>query len=137
MIGALIAKKKIRSGFASIMRGDLDTFLSVFREDAVVIYPTKGTVQGKEAIRAFYHHFLEAFPKVEVDIQHICVENLFDCVGTNVVTVQWEIATTNRRGATFKQTGAQLIATKNGKIKYVHYFFFDTDHLRHAWRESE
>ena len=137
MLGALIAKRKIRSGYSAVERGDLESLVSVFSEDAIVMYPTQGTMKGKDAIRAFYRHFLETFPQVEVNLRHICVENLFDLIGTNVITVHWEIATTNRAGVTFQQTGMQLMETEKGRVKFMQYFFWDTDHLRDAWKQSE
>ena len=88
MLGTLIAKSKIRKGFASISRGDLDTLASVFSDDAVVEYPIKGIFKGKEAIIGFYRHFVQTFPKVEPIVHHICVENIFDFVGT-VVAGRW------------------------------------------------
>ena len=137
MLGALIAKSKVRTGFDSMARGDLETFLTVFSEDAVVIYPTKGTMKGKEAIRGFYRHFIQTFPKVDPVVLNVGVENIFDLVGTNVISTHFEISTTNRKGITFKQEGMQLIKIKRGKLTLLHYFFFDTENLQHAWRESE
>jgi uncharacterized protein (TIGR02246 family) len=137
MLGALIAKSRVRKGFATIKKGELDAFLTVFSDDAVVIYPSKGTMNGKAAIREFYRHFLRTFPKIEVDVSDVCVENLFDLIGTNSISTHFKILTTNRKGIAFEQEGMQLIRTRRGKLTLLHYFFFDTDALRHAWRESE
>jgi ketosteroid isomerase-like protein len=137
MIGALIAKSSVQRGYDSMARGDLDTFLSIFSEDAIVIYPTKGTIKGKEAVGAFYRHFVHTFPKVNPVALNVGVENIFDLIGTNVISVHFEISTTNRKGITFKQEGMQLIRIKHGKLVHLHYFFFDTENLRHAWAVSE
>lgn len=137
MLGTLIVKNTVRARFAAIERGDLEAVVSVFGDDAALLYPTHGTIQGKNAIRAFYRHFLETFPKVDVTVHHIGVENLFDLVGTNVVTAQWDIATTNRGGTTFRQTGIQLIEMTRARVTRMQYFFWDTENLRHAWKESE
>ena len=137
MIGAFIAKRKIRSGFAAMACGDLDALLSVFADDATLFYPIKGTMQGKAAIRAFYEHFLQVFPKVVPTVHHICVNNLLDVVGTNVIATHWDVATTNRRGTTYSQTGVHLIETHMGRITSMRYFFADPDQLKQAWKESE
>ncbi len=137
MIGPLIARRKLRSGFNSVALGDLDTLLSVFRDDAVLIYPMVGRMEGKDAIHKFYTLFLHTFPGVEVEVHNICHERTFDFVGTNVFTTYWDVATTNRRGMTFRQTGMQLIRTRFGRVEHMHYFFADLDALRHAWKESE
>jgi ketosteroid isomerase-like protein len=137
MLGALIAQRKVRKGFASIAKGDMDTFISVFSDDAVVIYPTKGTFTGKEAILGFFLHFVQTFPKIEPVVHNIGVENIFDLVGTNVIFTHFVVSTTNRNGVTFKHEGMQLFKAKRGKLTSLHYFFFDTEALRHAWKESE
>ncbi len=137
MLGALIAKSKVRKAFASISRGDVDTFVSVFTDDCLVNYPTKGIIQGKEAVRGFYRHFVETFPKIEAFVRNVGVENIFDLVGTNVLFTHFEVFTTNRKGVTFKQEGMQLIKARGGRLTSLHYFFYDTEALHHAWKESE
>lgn len=137
MLGALIAKSAVRKGFAAVARRDLDAIVSVFAEDAVVIYPTRGSIKGKDAIREFYRHFFQTFPKTGVAVYHVGVENIFDLFGTNVIFTRFEVSTTNRNGVTFQQEGMQLINIERGKLTLLHYFFFDTENLRRAWRESE
>jgi uncharacterized protein (TIGR02246 family) len=137
MIGALVAKSRVRSGFAAIMRGDLDEFVSIFTEDGVVNYPTKGDIRGRAAIREFYAHFLQVFPKVDAVVRDVGVQNLFDLVGTNVVFTHFSVSTTNRHGVTYTQEGMQLIRITRGKLTLLHYVFFDMDSLRRAWEESE
>ena len=39
MIGAIIAKKKARSGFDALSRHDIDAFLAHWAEDGIFIYP--------------------------------------------------------------------------------------------------
>jgi ketosteroid isomerase-like protein len=137
MIGSLIAKSKVRKGFNSIARGDLESFVSVFSDDGEVVYPTKGVIRGKDGIRDFYGHFMRTFPKVDVEVPNVGVENLFDFVGTNVISTHFMVYTTNRSGVTYKQEGMQLIKIRRGKLTLLHYFFFDTEALRQAWKESE
>ncbi len=137
MLGGLIAKRQVRKGFAFFSRQDLDAFLSIFAEDAVLTYPIKEPMKGKEAIREFFAHFFQTFPKVEAVAHEICLENSFDLVGTNVIATHFEVSTTNRKGTTFKQEAMLLIKVKRGRLTSVRYFFLDTEHLRSAWRESE
>ena len=137
MIGALVAKSKVRGGFAAIERRDLDGFVAIFTDDAVVNYPTKGDIKGKAAIREFFGHFMETFPKFKGVVRDVGVQNLFDMVGTNVVFTHFEIWTTNRKGVTFHQEGMQLIRITRGKLTLLHYVFFNMESLHHAWKESE
>ncbi len=137
MLGGLIAKKQVRKGFTFFSRQDLNAFVSVFADDAVVVYPTTGPIKGKGAIREFYGHFFQTFPKVEAVAHEICLENSFDLMGTNVISTHFEISTTNRKGTTFRQEGMLLIKAKRGRLTSVRYFFLDTENLRRAWRESE
>ena len=137
MIGALVAKSKVRGGFAAIERRDLDGFVAIFADDAVVNYPTKGDIKGKAAIREFFGHFMETFPKFKGVVRDVGVQNLFDMVGTNVVFTHFEIWTTNRKGVTFHQEGMQLIRITRGKLTLLHYVFFNMESLHHAWKESE
>ncbi len=137
MLGALIARSKVKAGFAAMARRDVDALVSVFAEDGLLIYPIKGEMKGKAAIREFFTHFLEVFPEIDLVLVNIGVENMFDLVGTNVITTHFFITTTNRKGAAFKQEIMQLIDIKHGKLMRVHYFFSDIDNLRRAWRESE
>jgi len=137
MIGALVAKSKVRGGFAAIERRDLDGFVAIFADDAVVNYPTKGDIKGTAAIREFFGHFMETFPKFKGVVRDVGVQNLFDMVGTNVVFTHFEIWTTNRKGVTFHQEGMQLIRITRGKLTLLHYVFFNMESLHHAWKESE
>lgn len=137
MIGALVAKSRVRGGFAAIERRDLDGFVTIFADDAVVNYPTKGDIKGKAAIREFFGHFMETFPKFKGVVRDVGVQNLFDMVGTNVVFTHFEIWTTNRKGVTFHQEGMQLIRITRGKLTLLHYVFFNMESLHHAWKESE
>jgi uncharacterized protein (TIGR02246 family) len=128
---------RVRAGFSALERRDLDAFVSSFADDAVVIYPTVGAIRGRAAIREFYSHFLQTFPKVEAVVHDVGVQNIFDVVGTNVVFSHFEISTTNRRGVTFKQEALQLIRIKRGKMTLLHFVFLDVDADRRVWKESE
>lgn len=46
MIGAIIAKHKTREKFAARNRGDIDTFLDNWAEDATFIFPGQSEMSG-------------------------------------------------------------------------------------------
>jgi ketosteroid isomerase-like protein len=54
MIGAMIAKQKIFSGFDALNNRDLEAFLAAWRDDCTFIYPgdlpVSGKIEGKQAI---------------------------------------------------------------------------------------
>lgn len=137
MIGTLIARRAVRTGFDSVMRHDFETLARIFHEDATLVYPTRGTIEGRAGIVEFFRHFLETFPKVQAMVHVAAVEDLFDFAGTNTLTTMFEVHTTNREGVTYHQEGMQLIRLHRGKIKLLRYFFADTDHLARAWSVSE
>jgi len=88
MIGAIIAKKKARSGFDSISRHELDTLLADWAEDASFVYPgslsVSGEMKGKQAIKEWFGKFIEQFPVSTFRVKNICVQNIFALGGTNV-----------------------------------------------------
>jgi len=90
MIGAIIAKKKVSSAFDALNRRDFSAFLSGWRDDCAFIYPgdisVSGKMEGKKSIENWFQNFLDQFPKIKFTVKNICVENIFDFVGTNVVT---------------------------------------------------
>ena len=138
MIGAFIAKKKISSAFDALNRRDFPTFSSAWRDDCVFIYPgdipVSGRIEGKAAIEKWFQNFLDQYPKLKFTIKNICVENIFDFVGTNVVTAHWDIDLTNRDGKEVQNSGITIITIKFGKALFVKDFIFDTgEKFRTAW----
>lgn len=136
MIGTLIARNAVRKGFDSVMRGDVEALRSIFHEDASLVYPTRGTVVGREGILDFYRHMLHVFPRIRAVVHVAAVEDLFDWTGTNVLTTSFEVHTTNRQGVTFTQEGMQLIRLHRGRIRHLRYFFADSVALADAWKAS-
>ncbi len=129
MIGALIAKKSIANAFQSLNQHDLSTFMSNWRDDGVFIYPGEipesATFQGKEAVEAWFRRFFEQFPRIQFDIQDICVRNIFALTGTNVVSVHWNIQLTNKEGREGQNSGVTVITIKGGKVIQAKDFIFD------------
>jgi ketosteroid isomerase-like protein len=139
MIGALIAKKSVAQAFEAMNRHDLSAFMANWREDGVFIYPGElaesGTFQGKSAVEGWFRNFFEQFPKIQFDIQDICVRNISALTGTNVVTVHWNIRLTNRKGREGQNSGVTVIGIQGGKVFRVKDFIFDLgENFKLNWR---
>jgi ketosteroid isomerase-like protein len=138
MIGVLIAKKNVSSAFDALNRRDVSAFLSSWRDDCVFIYPgnipVSGKMEGKSSIEKWFQNFMDQFPKFKFTLKSICVKNIFDFVGTNVVTAHWDIDLTNRDGNVVHNNGVTIINIKFGKAFLVTDYYFDTgDKFRTAW----
>ncbi len=140
MVGALVAKRKVRAAFSSFNERDIPTFLASWDENATFIYPgdvsVSGTVTGRPAIEAWFTHLMDAGPFVHFTLKSISVENVFDVVGTNVTCAEWENAVTNREGTKMLVRGVSVIRIKRGKITHVRDYIFDTGKLPLAWCET-
>ena len=80
---------------------------------------------------------MDQFPKIDFTIKNICVENVFDFVGTNVVAAHWDVNLTNRDGKEIQNSGVTIIKVKFGKALLVVDYFADTgDTLKKAWGEA-
>jgi ketosteroid isomerase-like protein len=138
MIGALVAKKAIADAFKAMNRHDLPTFMSAWRDDGVFIYPgeihASGTFKGKSAVEGWFRNFFDQFPKIQFDVQDICVRNIFAFTGTNVIAVHWNIQLTNRDGRVGQNSGVSLISIKSGKVVHTKDFIFDLgDNFKLNW----
>jgi ketosteroid isomerase-like protein len=129
MIGAIVAKKAIANAFDALNRHDLTKFMSAWRDDGVFIYPgeipASGTFEGKSAVEDWFRNFFDQFPRIQFDVQDICVRNIFAFSGTNVVAVHWNIQLTNRDGRAGQNSGVTVISIKGGKVVHVKDFIFD------------
>ena len=138
MIGALMARKALAGAFDALNRHDLPKFMSAWRDDGVFVYPGEipesGTFNGKSAVEGWFRHFFEQFPEIRFDVQDICVRNIFDLAGTNVVAVHWNIQLTNREGRTGQNSGVTVVHIQRGKVVLVKDFIFDLgDNFRRNW----
>ena len=129
MIGTLIAKKSIAASFEAMNRQDLDTFMSSWRDDGVFIYPGEipesGAFQGKEKVRNWFRNFFNKHQKIQFDVQDICVKNIFDLTGSNVVAVHWNLGLTNLDGRVGQNSGVTVINIEGGKVFLVKDYIFD------------
>lgn len=88
MLGAILAKKAAAGAYEAMNRHDLPAVMAGLRDDAVFTYPghipASGIFEGKSAIEAWFRWFFELFPEIRVEVQDVCVRNIFDVVG-NIV----------------------------------------------------
>jgi ketosteroid isomerase-like protein len=138
MIGALVAKKALADSFNALNRHDLPKFMAAWRDDGAFIYPGEipesGTFRGKKAVEGWFRRFFDQFPTIQFDVQDICVRNIFDLAGNNVVVVHWNIQLTNREGRVGQNSGVTVVSIARGKVFFVKDFIFDLgDNFRRNW----
>ena len=140
MLGPLIAKKKVRSAFSYFNDRNMEKFLALWDDNAVFIYPGKlsvsGTKRGKKAVSDWFRNLMDTGPSVHFSIKSICVNNIFDLFGTNVITVEWVNSVTSRKGINILVSGVSVIRIKKGKIIKVCDYIFDPEKLPIAWCEE-
>ena len=140
MIGALIAKSKVTSSYDLLNGRDIKSFLASWHDEASWAYPgsisVSGEFKGKNAIEGWFQKYLDQFTSIKITPRSVCVKNIFDFVGTNVVAVNWDEALTNKDGNQFQFSGVTVITLKLGKATDARDYIFATDEeLRKAWGE--
>ena len=138
MIGALIARKALADAFGALNRHDLPTFMSAWRDDGAFVYPgaipESGTFTGKSAVEGWFRRFFEQFPTIQFSVHDICVRNLLDVSGTNVVAVHWDLQLKNREGRSGKNSGVTVVSIRRGRVFFVKDFIFDLgENFRRNW----
>jgi ketosteroid isomerase-like protein len=139
MIGAIIAKQTIRSGFDALNKGDLENFLKKWSEDSIWIYPGKvksgGRFVGKTAIKNWFGEFIRQFPQRKFILTHIGVENIFDMIGDNTISARWDLELTNKDGIKATNSGVTIIKIKGSKVIHCEDFLetSDGDDYKRAW----
>jgi len=128
MIGAIIARNAVRSGFNALNDHDLDKFMTAWAEQSVWIYPgnlsVSGKYAGKDNVRKWFEHFQEQFPVVYFKVDHLGVGNIFAFSGSNVVSAHWELELTNKEGVKFQNSGITLLRIKGSKVIQGEDFLF-------------
>lgn len=138
MIGALVARRSLAKAFDALNHHDLPKFMSAWRDDGTFIYPgdipESGAFKGKNAVEGWFRHFFEQFPKIQFNIQDVCVRNLCDVSGTNVVAVHWDIHLTNREGREGQNSGVTVVRIEHGQAYLVKDYIFDLgENFRRIW----
>ena len=140
MIGALIAKSKVTSSYDLLNNRDINSFLASWSDDATFIFPggtsAGGEFKGKEAIKEWFQKLLDQFPTFKNTPKNVCVKNVLDLVGTNVVTAEWDEDMITTDGTKVQLSGVTVITLKFGKATHVRDYIFNSDEeLRQAWSE--
>lgn len=137
MIGAMIAKMKVRSAFQALNQRNFAKFSADWREDCVFVYPgdieVSGKHEGRDTIFKWFENFLDQFPRLQFTLKNIAVDKLFDMVGSNTIIVHWELSATNKDGKEVQNSGVTTIDLKFGKAVYVIDYIFNTGL---EWREG-
>jgi uncharacterized protein (TIGR02246 family) len=138
MIGALVARKALAGAFDALNRHDLQKFMAAWRDDGVFVYPgnipESGIFEGRKAVEGWFRRFFEQFPTIQFDVRDICVRNLSDLVGTNVVAVHWNIRIVNRERREGQNSGVTVVSIERGKVVLAKDFIFDLgDNFRRNW----
>lgn len=129
MIGALIAKRKIRELFEARNRGDLNAFLGAWSDDAVYIFPGEGpmsgTFRGKEVIRRWFEQFHAQFPERHFELLEAAVARPLALGATNEVAVHWRSTLCDRHGKKARNEGVTVVYVRRGAAIRIHDFIFD------------
>jgi len=140
MIGALIAKSKVTSSYDLLNNGDIKKFLANWHDDATWVYPgnlsVSGEFKGKRAIEGWFQKLLDQFPTFKITPKNVCVKNILDLVGTNVVTVEWDEENITKEGNKAQFSGVTVITLNVGKATQARDYIFNAeDEIRKAWGE--
>lgn len=139
MVGAIIAKRAIRSAFDALNKGDLERFMRAWSEDCVFIYPGKvkagGEFSGKAQLEKWFKEFIEQFPRRRFTINHVGVDSIFDMSGNNTLFVQLDLEFTNKDGFKGTNRGVSMIKIKRTKVIRVEDFLniMDGDDYKRGW----
>jgi ketosteroid isomerase-like protein len=127
MIGAMILRRVVRSGFESMNRGDADSLLANWADDVIFDYPSAmwvgGTAKGKKTIAEGFRMAWEEFPKRKFTVKNICIREAFPLlsllIGTYVVMADWTCEETSKEGKELKWDGVTVIHGRRGKLVHV------------------
>ena len=141
MIGSIVAKKKLESGFRHLCDKNLDKFMADWSENGVFHYPgqlsVSGTFRGKADIKNWFQNMMDHYESIEFKLNHICVENLFDVTGNNNLIAQWTVNLINNEGSKVSNVGANLVRIESRKIVEVRDFFYYPERLAIGWCEQK
>jgi ketosteroid isomerase-like protein len=137
MIGAVLAKRGA-GGYVAMNRRDLPAMMADWHDNAVFTYPgdtpASGTFEGKRVIEAWFRRFFEQFPEVTFEVLDICVRDIFDMVGNNVIIGHWNVQVTNREGQTGTWSGVSIFTLHRGKVAALKDIIFDVGgEFRRCW----
>jgi ketosteroid isomerase-like protein len=141
VIGALVARAKVRGAYAALNRRDLDGFLAGWAEDAVFEFPgeiaASGTFRGKPEIRRWFAAFLEAFPTLTFTLHEVALARPFTLGASNVAAVHWKIDLVHRGGRANHNRGVTMVTIRRARVVHARDYIFDTGRrFREVWGEA-
>src|SRR3990172_7502448 len=135
MIGTWLYTRTMRAAFGHFGRHDIESFSRPWAEDVVFVYPPGtsmgGRFEGKEAMKAWIQSYMDRFPRIEFTVKGVFVEDPLG-LKSNVVTTEWDVAITNRRGEDFVYGGVTVIRVEKTKVVLAKDYLFDTSVVRRA-----
>ena len=138
MIGAILAKRGVAAGYDAMNRRDLAAIMADWHDNAVFTYPgdlpASGTFEGRSVIEDWFRRYLEQFTEVRFEVHDVCVRNIFDLVGNNVIIGHWDVQLTNREGHRGEWSGVSIFTLRLGKVVALKDIIFDVgDEFRRIW----
>jgi ketosteroid isomerase-like protein len=139
MIGAIIARQAVKSGFDALNEGNLDKFMKAYSDNCVWIYPGKvtagGRYAGKAEVRKWFEKFIQQFPQRKFTLNHIGVGNIFAMGGNNTISAQWDLELTNKDGIKGSNSGVTLLIIRGSKVVQGEDFMkiTDGDDYKRSW----
>ncbi|HEY3389856.1 MAG TPA: nuclear transport factor 2 family protein [Prolixibacteraceae bacterium] len=120
MIGAIIARQGVKSGYRALNEGNVDKFMTAWGDNCIWIYPgnisASGRFVGKEEVRKWFEHFQYQFPQKKFTLKHLGVGNIFAMGGHNVISTQWDLDLVNKDGMSISYSGATVLTIAGSKV---------------------
>jgi len=141
LIGAAIARARVRGAYAALNRRDLDGFLAAWAEDAVFVFPgeisASGTFRGKPEIRRWFTVFLDTFPELTFTLRQVALSRPYTPGADNEVAVHWDIDLVHRNGRRNRNHGVTVVTLRRARVVHACDYIFDTGRrFREVWGED-
>jgi ketosteroid isomerase-like protein len=141
VIGALIARAKVRGAYAALNRRDLDGFLAAWAEEAVFAFPgeisASGVFRGKPEIRRWFSVFLDTFPGLTFTLRRVALARPYALGADNEVAVHWDIDLVHTSGRSNRNHGVTMVTIRRARVVHACDYIFDTGRsFREVWGEG-
>jgi ketosteroid isomerase-like protein len=127
-----IARRRIRSVFDAISRGDIEAATRDLADDVHHVFPGDHPLGGerhsREAMQRWFQRLFVLFPEIEFEVDRIAVRGWpWDMQ----IAVQWSDHGEAADGEPYENEGAHWIRIRRGKGVYVH-AYLDTKRVNDA-----
>jgi ketosteroid isomerase-like protein len=127
-----IARRRIRSVFDAISRGDIEAATRDLADDVHHVFPGDHPLGGerhsREAMQRWFQRLFVLFPEIEFEVDRIAVRGWpWDMQ----IAVQWSDHGKAADGEPYENEGAHWIRIRRGKGVYVH-AYLDTKRVSDA-----